>query len=414
MRHICIVGLQWGDEGKGKIVDVLTEGMDAVVRYQGGANAGHTVKVGDRCFVLHHIPTGILRDGVSAVLGNGMVIEPEALLAEISTLEPEARSRIFLSERAHCVLPLHRSLDRQREEGAGAPIGTTLRGIGPTYESKFARRGVRLGDLQQKNFLSTVLPERLRAAGQTDEEITATGELLRRFMEVVGDRIVDTQRLLCDLHSEGKRMLFEGAQGSLLDVDFGTYPFVTSSSPSFLGVGPGSGFSPRKIDHVLGVTKVYCTRVGEGPFPSELAGAEGEALREAGGEFGTTTGRPRRCGWLDLPALRFALELNDVDSMALAKADVLSGRDTVPVVVGYRSGSQLIDRVPARAEDLEQVEPVLEEWPGWASATPEAMAPFLERLTERVGVPVSVLSTGARRDQVQLFEPFASRQELTG
>ncbi|MGE3163521.1 MAG: adenylosuccinate synthase [Planctomycetota bacterium] len=402
-----MVGLQWGDEGKGKVVDVLTERADAVIRYQGGANAGHTVYVGERKFVLHHLPSGVLRSNTLAILGNGMVVEPRTLMEEVSRLDPEARERIYVSERAHLVLPQHVALDRAREGASARPIGTTLRGIGPTYEAKYARSGLRVGDLRRRDFLRDEFPERLRAAGVSDaEEIDRARSDCQRLLDDLGGRIVDAQALLQDLDAKGARFLFEGAQGSLLDVDFGTYPFVTSSTPSFLGLGPGTGFSPRRIDHVLGVTKVYCTRVGEGPFPSEVHGETANQLRTAGGEFGSTTGRPRRCGWLDLPALRFAIQLNDVDSLALTKADVLAGRDTVPVVVGYRRGGVVANGIPFDARDFDGVEAIVEQWPGWSVATPEAMAPFTALLERHLERRVSVLSTGRMRSDVVLRAPF--------
>ncbi|MEE8142518.1 MAG: adenylosuccinate synthase, partial [Planctomycetota bacterium] len=351
MRHVCVVGLQWGDEGKGKIVDVLALGFDVVVRYQGGANAGHTIYVGDEKRVLHHLPSGILRDGIRAVLGNGMVVEPAALLEEVSALPDSALDRLYLSDRVHLVLPHHTARDRVRESNAGK-IGTTLRGIGPAYEDKFARRGVRLGDLLVEGFLEQSLPELLTAQGHGNANSASALALCRRLVDRLGHRICDCHQVLADMNRQGLRFLFEGAQGSLLDVDFGTYPYVTSSSPSFLGLGSGSGFSPRRIDHVMGVTKAYCTRVGEGPFPTELRGQEADSLRVAGGEFGATTGRPRRCGWLDLPALKYAISINDVDSLAVTKVDVLRGRATVPVAVGYRLNGCPLERFPAQAKQL--------------------------------------------------------------
>ncbi|MCI0652666.1 MAG: adenylosuccinate synthase [Planctomycetes bacterium] len=412
MRHICIVGLQWGDEGKGKIVDVLTEAVDGVVRYQGGANAGHTVCVGSERFVLHHLPTGILREKTLAILGNGMVIEAAALLREVDTLPRGSIDRIYLSNCAHVVLPHHTERDRAREEGpAGTRIGTTKRGIGPAYEEKYARRGVRVGQLCTPGFIDGELRARLAAervgAALLEESLETHRELVRRL----GARIVDCRRLLADLHDKGARLLFEGAQGSLLDIDFGTYPYVTSSNPSFLGLGSGTGFSPRRIDHVLGVTKAYCTRVGEGPFPSEAREREAAELREKGGEFGSTTGRPRRCGWLDLPALKFALALNDVDSIALTKVDVLCGRPRIPVVVNYRLNGSLLDAFPSDSSQLQRVEPVIEEWPGWREATSAALGPFIERFEAHVARPVSLLSLGRRRDEVAVRQPFAAYME---
>ncbi len=408
MKHLCAVGLQWGDEGKGKIVDVLSHAVDAVVRYQGGANAGHTVYIGDERRVLHHLPTGILRDGILAILGNGMVVEPAALLAELRSLPTSARQHVYLSDRAHVVLPHHRAREREREQAAKDPIGTTGRGIGPAYEDKYARVGVRLGDLLRDGYLDEVLRPMLERGGIEAAATAQATAAIRELLDLAGERIVDVMALLHDLDAKGKRLLFEGAQGSLLDIDFGTYPFVTSSSPSFLGLGSGSGFSPRRIDHVLGITKVYCTRVGGGPFPSEANPAEAERLRERGGEFGTTTGRPRRCGWLDLPALRYALRMNDVDSVALTKADVLDGRPRVPVVVDYRRRGRTEDCFPQNAEELAAIEPIYEEWPGWNAATPEGMRPFIDRLEAATERPVTIISWGRRRSEVELLEPFRS------
>ncbi|MEC9475426.1 MAG: adenylosuccinate synthase [Planctomycetota bacterium] len=416
MQHLCVVGLNWGDEGKGKIVDVLARDADAVVRYQGGANAGHTVYIEDVRHVLHHIPTGILHGGIQAILGNGMVIEPIKLLDEVEELPADAISRIWISDRAHIVLPHHGAVERINEQQASNPIGTTLRGIGPTYQDKFGRHGIRMGDIVQPGFVEGELVERLTeraVALGVPEQVAAEGvEICRVLRDRLGSQVTDTGRLLLEMHAAGQKLLFEGAQGCLLDIDFGTYPFVTSSSPSFLGVGPGSGFSPRKIDHVIGVTKAYCTRVGEGPFPSEIEGEDADWLREAGGEFGTTTGRPRRVGWLDIPALRFAVDVNDLDSYALTKADVLSGRDTIPVVTGYRLNGELLESLPFSIAELEALEPVIEQWPGWQVCDEQSMRPFMERLESATGIPVSILSTGKRRDEVCLFSPFQMEGEL--
>lgn len=416
MRHVCVVGLNWGDEGKGKIVDVLARDVDAVVRYQGGANAGHTVYIGDVKHVLHHLPMGVLHGGILAILGNGMVIEPKKLLEEVESLPEEAIQQIRISDSAHVVLPHHGAIEKVTEEKATSPIGTTLRGIGPAYQDKFARTGVRMGDLIRPGFVEEQLPEiledRRQSLGGTEEGIAAAISICTRLRDRLRDQIVDTRQLLNGMHNAGQTLLFEGAQGCMLDIDFGTYPFVTSSSPSFLGVGTGSGFSPRKVDHVVGVTKAYCTRVGEGPFPSEIHGAEAEELREAGGEFGTTTGRPRRVGWLDIPALRFAAELNDLDSYALTKADVLSGRETVPVVTAYRRGTEFLHSYPGGTDDLADIEPVVENWPGWDVVNEQSMKPFMDLLEKETGIPVSILSTGKRRDEVCLFKPFTAEGEL--
>ena len=363
--------------------------------------------------MLHHLPMGILHDGVAAVLGNGMVIEPRGLLEEVDTIPEQAIERLFLSDRAHVVLPHHTALDRSREQNAnGTKIGTTLRGIGPAYQDKSARRGVRLGDLVRPNFIENELANNLTDRCTGLEVPTAvieeSVELCRAVRDRLGAQITDTQAMLAKRHADGARFMFEGAQGCLLDLDFGTYPFVTSSSPSFLGVGPGTGFSPRKIDHVVGVTKVYCTRVGEGPFPSELDGDAAEELRAAGNEYGATTGRPRRVGWLDIPALKHAILLNDLDSFALTKADVLDGRETIPVTVGYRLDGKVIDTFPTHVDDLSRVESVVEEWPGWGTVSETTVRPFAKKLEEATGIPVSILSTGKRRDETVLLDPFDS------
>ena len=416
MQHVCVVGLNWGDEGKGKIVDVLARDVDAVVRYQGGANAGHTIYIGDVRHVLHHIPTGILHDGIQAVLGNGMVIEPAKLIEEVEALPEDTISRIWISDRAHVVLPHHGAVERIVEEQASRPIGTTLRGIGPAYQDKIGRFGVRMGDIVQPGFVDDVLEDRLRercrVVGVSEQYATEGVQICSQLRDRLGSQVIDTCHLLAEMHATGKKLLFEGAQGCLLDIDFGTYPFVTSSSPSFLGVGTGSGFSPRKIDHVVGVTKAYCTRVGEGPFPSEITGESADALREAGREFGTTTGRPRRVGWLDIPLLCYCAALNDIDSFALTKADVLTGRDTVPVVTGYRLGGELLESLPFSVADMEAIEPVVEQWPGWDQVDETAMQPFIERLESATGIPVSILSTGKRRDEVCIFAPFQVEGEV--
>ncbi|MGB1070377.1 MAG: adenylosuccinate synthase [Planctomycetota bacterium] len=416
MRHVCVVGLNWGDEGKGKIVDVLAKDVAAVVRYQGGANAGHTVYIGDVKHVLHHLPMGVLHGGILAILGNGMVIEPKKLLEEVESLPEEAIQQIRISDSAHVVLPHHGAIEKVTEEKATSPIGTTLRGIGPAYQDKFARTGVRMGDLIRPGFVEEQLPllleERRQSLGGSEEGVATAVEICTRLRDRLQGQIVDTRQLLNAMHNDGQTLLFEGAQGCMLDIDFGTYPFVTSSSPSFLGVGTGSGFSPRKVDHVVGVTKAYCTRVGEGPFPSEIHGTEAEELREAGGEFGTTTGRPRRVGWLDIPALRFAAELNDLDSYALTKADVLNGRETVPVVTAYRRGDEILHTYPGGTDDLEGIEPVVENWPGWDVVNEQSMKPFMDLLEKETGIPVSILSTGKRRDEVCLFKPFTAEGEL--
>lgn len=380
-KHICLIGLQWGDEGKGKIVDHLSKDVDATVRFQGGGNAGHTVYVDGVKYVLHHIPVGVLHDNVLAVLGNGMVIEPEGFIEEYDSLTPEQRSRVRISEGAHLVLPEHLELDNQREDDeTQTKIGTTRRGIGPTYEAKYARRGKRVGDLRWRR----------------------GSMLLEEFYRRVMDKIVNVTDLLYELDAQGKTILFEGAQGVLLDVDFGQYPYVTSSHCTTLGVGIGTGFSPRRIGRVVGVAKAYPTRVGTGPFPS-FAEEEDQALRDAGDEYGATTGRPRFCGWLDIPALKYAIKVGDVDEIALTKTDILNGRETIPVCVSYKydrtdmDGEYLTD-----TKMLDLCDPVYEEWPGWDDV--DGAEPFIQKLEEALGVPVTMVGNGPNREDLIIRE----------
>jgi len=388
-EHICVVGLQWGDEGKGKIVDTLSEDVNAVVRFQGGGNAGHTVYVEGKKYVLHHIPTGILHDGVFAIVGNGMVIEPVQFLEEYNLLTPEQQNRVYISDRAHLTLEKHRMRDVERETSKGATIiGTTRRGIGPTYEDKYARFGIRMGQLGDANVYNTM--------SASDKEVVG------KFFDMVGDLICDTTYFLHQLDEQGQTILFEGAQGVLLDVDFGAYPFCTSSHCTFLGVGAGTGFSPRKIGRVIGVAKAYPTRIGTGPFPSMANPEDDERLRQAGKEFGATTGRPRKCGWLDIPALRYAIKISDVDEIALTKTDILNGMDKIPVCVGYRGcGMETIDGTdfyPTDTKMLEVAQPVWEYWRGWNNI--DDMGPFLNRLETTLQCPITMIGTGPNRSDI--------------
>jgi adenylosuccinate synthase len=307
------------------------------------------------------------------------------------------------------VLPIHQDLDRSRElDTAARRIGTTQRGIGPAYEDKHARRGVRIADLRRPEWVAEELPRLLAAASLPEPVCRDFAASCRRFVETLGHAFTDCSALLRQLDRASQRLLFEGAQGSLLDVDFGTYPYVTASNSTFLGVGPGTGFSARRIDHVLGVTKAYATRVGEGPFPSEISGDAAESLRQAGNEYGATTGRPRRCGWLDLVALEYAVAINDLDSIAITKFDVLTGRKSIPVVTRYRLANRYCDVFPAHVRELELVEPEYEEWPGWTAPTLSQLRPFVERLERRMGVPVTMLSCGRRRSEIEVLDPIAS------
>jgi len=415
MPNTIIIGLQWGDEGKGKIVDLVCPGFDAVVRFQGGHNAGHTVKFADRHFALHLIPSGILHPEKQCVLGNGMVISPAALLEEIDSLEAagvETDGCLLVSDRAQLILPLHAALDAAREEALGdEKIGTTLRGIGPAYGTKVSREGLRMCDILAPDFahrvetrlarVSKILPN---AAALLDETRDAWPEWRYRLKPL----IQDTQTILNDWIDEGKSLLFEGAQGVLLDVDQGTYPYATSSSVTAGGASTGSGVAPTKMDGVVGVLKAYTTRVGEGPFPGELLDDVGERIRRRGNEFGTTTGRPRRCGWLDLVAVRQAIRQNGVTVLALTKLDVLDSFEEIPVCVGYRVGGKEIRALPADSEIVARIEPQLEILPGWNEETvglekyedlPEKARKYVEYIESFLGVPAAIVSTGPRREE---------------
>jgi len=419
MTNLIVVGMQWGDEGKGKIVDLLCPAFDAVVRYQGGHNAGHTVKFGDRHFALRLVPSGILHAGQACVMGNGMVVAPDALFEELDQLHAagvETAGRLHVSNRAQALLPIHAELDRAREAAAGGgKVGTTGRGIGPAYEMKTARFGLRLSELA-----SPRLEERLRVQMvRIEAELTALGgeplgspsrlaDQCRAWHERLAPYLADTEHLLHGWIDAGKSLLFEGAQGSLLDVDHGTYPFVTSSSPTAGGASTGTGVAPSAIGGVLGIVKAYTTRVGGGPFPGELEGEAGEFLRRRGNEFGTVTGRPRRCGWFDAVAVRYAVRLNGTRALALTKLDVLDTLDEIPVCVGYRHRGEVLSHFPSCLDTLEAVEPVYEVLAGWRQDTsgildfarlPKAARAYIDFLEEQVGSRVALLSTGPRREE---------------
>jgi adenylosuccinate synthase len=371
-NHICLIGLQWGDEGKGKIVDYLAKEVDAVVRFQGGGNAGHTVYVGGEKYIFHHIPVGVL-SGKLSILGNGMVIEPKEFIEEYDNLTLEQQALIRVSEGAHIVLPEYLETDRLREKDeTKTKIGTTLRGIGPTYEAKYARLGRQVRNLRWRR----------------------DSMLLEEFYRRIMDKIVNVADLLYDLDAQGRTILFEGAQGVLLDIDFGQYPYVTSSHCTSLGIGIGTGFSPRKISRVIGVAKVYPTRVGTGPFPS-FAGNEDQVLRDAGNEYGATTGRPRLCGWLDVPAMKYAIKIGDVDEIALTKIDILNGRAEIPVCVAYRYDDNISYDYYTDTGLLDICEPVYEYWPGWNDV--DGAETFIQRLEEVLGVPITMVGNGPNR-----------------
>jgi adenylosuccinate synthase len=420
MSNVIILGAQWGDEGKGKVVDLFSERFDIVARYQGGHNAGHTVRAGGRKMVLKLVPSGILRPGKLAVIGNGVVIDPAALLEEIAALEAagvDVAGRLFVSNRAHVILPFHRMMERLSESRPERAIGTTARGIGPCYEDKIARRGVRIADLIDAGRFRAVYDglvqdkEVLRVAfglGEAPNWDAAREEYVR-YGERIAPMVRDTALLLNDSVRSGKRVLFEGAQGTMLDIDHGTYPYVTSSSAGAGGACTGTGVPPNRIDAILGVSKAYITRVGHGPFPTEDKGAAGERLREKGNEFGAVTGRPRRCGWFDVPLLRYTAMINGFDSLIITKLDVLDGLREVPVCVGYRLCGKPVESMPATNEQIESLEPVYETLPGWSTPTagvtryedlPAEARSYLAFLSEKTGVEAGAVSTGPDRSEM--------------
>ncbi len=420
MGNVIILGSQWGDEGKGKIVDLFAERFDIVARYQGGHNAGHTVFIGEKKFVLKLIPSGILRPGKKAVIGNGLVIDPAALLSEIDTLQAagvEVTGNLFISNRAHVLFPAHRMMEKMSEGREGrVSIGTTSRGIGPCYEDKIARRGVRIADLLNTEFFraqyDSVMEEKVliaKALGIYSElDLRAIREEYEGFAERIRPMVCDTSVMLNNAIRAGKTVMFEGAQGTMLDIDHGTYPFVTSSSASAGGACTGTGVAPTRISGVLGVSKAYITRVGGGPFPTEAFDGAGDRIRERGKEFGAVTGRPRRCGWFDVPLLRYTANINGFDSLVITKLDVLDEFDQIPVCVGYKIGGREVVDMPPTVAEMEKVEPVYECVPGWSSSTfgisnfdelPVKAKEYLAFLEKRTGVEVGCVSTGPERNQ---------------
>jgi adenylosuccinate synthase len=421
MSGVIIVGAQWGDEGKGKVVDVLTEKADVVARYQGGHNAGHTVVIRDEKYVLHLIPSGILHKNKLCVIGNGVVIEPSALIEEISGLKEKGLAvgkNLLISKNAHLIMPYHSALEAQHEKCRGSKkIGTTGRGIGPAYVDKMARTGIRVADLYDPKVLKEkleanlteinyILEKRYKAKGFTT---AAVFDLYQGYAEEISAHVADTDIVINDMLAKRKKVLFEGAQGTLLDVDHGTYPFVTSSSAVAGGACTGLGVGPTKISKVLGVVKAYTTRVGSGPFPTEILDGVGEDLRQRGGEFGATTGRPRRCGWLDFVGLRHAVRINGLTGIALTKLDILDGVKTIKVCVGYRQGKTTMADFPKECSVLEKAEPVYEEMQGWKESTtgvrkfsqlPRNAQRYIRRIEKTLGIPVDVISTGQRRDEL--------------
>lgn len=422
MPNVVVIGAQWGDEGKGRIVDLISEKVDIVVRYQGGNNAGHTIVIGKEKVVLHHLPSGILRDGKLSVIGNGVVIDPKVLLQEIKELIDAGytadETKLKISDRAHVIMPYHREIDLARESMNGkGKIGTTGRGIGPVYEDKAARRGIKLADLIDPDSLSNRLKEVLdernsyltKVLGGNPIEFEEIFSEYSKYGEELKKFSCDVSKMLNDSMSEGQNILFEGAQGALLDIDFGTYPYVTSSSAGSGGASPGTGVSPTAIDTVLGIAKAYTTRVGEGPFPTEISGELGEKLRQAGGEFGATTGRPRRCGWFDAFALKYAAQINGISSIALTKLDVLSGFDQLNVCVGYKYKGSELSSFPSTSHILDEIEPIYEEMEGWKedisdakdlSELPIQARKYLEKLEEVTGVRIYTVSVGPSREKI--------------
>jgi adenylosuccinate synthase len=418
MSVTVLVGSQWGDEGKGKIVDILSEKYDIVARYQGGANAGHTVEIGDKKYILHLIPSGILREKVVCVIGNGVVIDPEALLEEIKILEDNnisVKGRLLISHNAHLIMPYHKLLDSIRESG-DQKIGSTGRGIGPCYTDKYARKGVKIVDLLSKDTLEEKIKINLEEKNNLfkkiyDKEGFNIGDMVEQYIkfdEQIDSCITDTALFLNSAIDERKSVLLEGAQGALLDVDFGTYPFVTSSNPTSGGASTGTGIPPTKINSVFGIVKAYTTRVGHGPFPTELNDNTGEKLREKGSEFGATTGRPRRCGWFDAFLVNYSNMINGVEKVAITKLDVLSTFDELNVCVGYELNGKQLKSFPTDLKRLYNVKPIYETLPGWNeniencksyADLPEKTKDYLNFLSSQTGMHIEIISVGPKRKQ---------------
>ncbi len=425
---IVIIGAQWGDEGKGKVVDLLADRFDVVSRYQGGHNAGHSVYVGDKAFVLRLLPSGIIHEDKTCVLGNGMVIDPKAFFEEVDQIEEKGISvspeRLKVSSRAHLIMPYHRALDHTSEERLGnEKIGTTLRGIGPAYEDKAGRRGIRVADAMSPDILKLRVERNLEEANRIivlyGNQPLRAGEILAEIEPLVQrlrPYVCETSHFLAEARKSNKKILLEGAQATLLDVDHGTYPYVTSSNPTAGGASVGAGIPPHHITGVLGIVRTYATRVGEGPFPTEMIEGEAdvaEIIRERGREYGSVTKRPRRCGWFDAVATRYAAELNGFDSVALTKLDVLDTLDEIKVCVGYEIGGKRIDTFPAVSSDLRQIKPVYETLAGWVTNTlgttdfdqlPENARRYVEFLSAQIGVEIGLVSTGPERDQTIILK----------
>ena len=421
MANTCVIGLQWGDEGKGKIIDILAKDFDIIARYQGGGNAGHTLIIGDEKFIFHLIPSGILHQDKKCVIGNGIVFDPKLFIEEIEGLAERninVTGNLFVSDRAHVVFPYHKKLDLLQEKQKGnSMIGTTGRGIGPCYTDKISRDGIRVAELLDKERFKDKLKRTVEEKNRTfvklyDDEPVSWEDIYEEYCgyaDKIAPFVCDTVDLMARAIGDNKSILFEGAQGALLDVDFGTYPFTTSSNTTSGGVSSGIGVSPKQINNIIGITKAYTTRVGSGPFPSEVEGEDGEHIRKKGGEFGSTTGRPRRCGWFDAVAIQHSVRISGVDSLIVTKLDVLDDQDTIKICTGYKYNEKLYKTFPADIDVLNNCEPVYEEVPGWnedtsgmrsAESLPEKAKDYIKRIENIIGVKVKMVSVGPERSQI--------------
>jgi len=421
MANTCVIGLQWGDEGKGKIIDILAKDYDIIVRYQGGGNAGHTLIIGDEKFIFHLIPSGILHPDKKCVIGNGIVFDPRLFLDEVAGLSKRnisVNGNLFVSDRAHVVFPYHKKLDLLIEKQKGnSMIGTTGRGIGPCYTDKVARDGIRVAELLHKEHFKEKLKKTVEEKNRLfvdlyKDEPVSWEEIYEEYCvyaEKISPFVCDTVDLMAKAIDDNKKILFEGAQGALLDVDFGTYPYTTSSNASAGGVSPGIGVSPKQIHDIIGITKAYATRVGSGPFPTEIDGEQGEHIRKKGGEFGSTTGRPRRCGWFDAVAIRHSVRISGVDSLIVTKLDVLDDQETIRICTGYKNDKKVYHNFPADLDVLENCEPIYEEVSGWMEDTsnirdvkdlPGKAMDYIRTIEEIIGLKVKVISVGPERLQI--------------